>query len=101
MSVFKDFFFVIFHAKLEMSDLFGTNWYKRWKQDTEKASTCFTNMFTSSFYLRRSQKHKSQDSQVKQLFALLGPASIKAGRKHVDEIDICFTNICVKISYKI
>ena len=32
-------------------------------------------------------KAQKKDSQVKQLFALLGSASIKAVRKHVDEID--------------
>ena len=39
-----------------------------------------------SFYVRRSQKCK-KDSQLKQLFALLGSAGVKAGRKHIDEID--------------
>ena len=42
--------------------------------------------FMSSFYARRSQKRKT-DSQVKQLFALLGSASVKVARKHVGEID--------------
>ena len=28
-----------------------------------------------------------KDSQLKQLFALLGSMSVKAARKHVDEID--------------
>ena len=37
-------------------------------------------------YARRSQK-RQKDSQVKQLFALLGSACVKAARKHVDEID--------------
>ena len=40
----------------------------------------------SSFYTRRSQK-RQKDSQVKQLFAILGSAWVKAARKHVDKID--------------
>ena len=40
----------------------------------------------SSFYACRSQKHK-KDSQIKQLFALSGPAQVKAVPKHVDEMD--------------
>ena len=40
----------------------------------------------SSFYLRRSHKCK-KDSQVKQLFALLGSARVKALRKNINEID--------------
>ena len=39
-----------------------------------------------SFYMRRSQKCK-KDSQLKQLFALLGSACIKAACKHVGEIE--------------
>ena len=35
--------------------------------------------------MRRSQKGK-KDSQVKQLFSLLGSALVKAARKQVDEI---------------
>ena len=46
----------------------------------------FHQHFTSSFYVRRSQKHQ-KNSQVQQLFALLGSACIKAGRKHIEEID--------------
>ena len=42
--------------------------------------------FTSSFYACRSQRRK-KDSQLKQLFALAGSASINAAHKHVDEID--------------
>ena len=42
--------------------------------------------FTSSFYASKSQKRK-KDSQVKQLFALLGAVSLKEVRKHIDEID--------------
>ena len=45
----------------------------------------FHQHFKSSFYVRRSQKQK-KDSQVKQLFALLGSAGIKAGHKHIDQI---------------
>ena len=47
----------------------------------------FHQHFTSSFYARRSQKCK-KGSQRKQLFVLLGSTSIKALRKHVDEIEI-------------
>ena len=39
-----------------------------------------------SFYARSSQKRK-KDSQLKQHFALLGSASVKAAHKHIDEID--------------
>ena len=46
----------------------------------------FHHHFMSNFYVRRSQKFK-KDSQIKQLFALLGPACVKAAHKHVDEID--------------
>ena len=46
----------------------------------------FHHHFTHSFYGRRSQKCK-KGSQVKQLFALLGSAGLKAARKHIDEID--------------
>ena len=47
---------------------------------------------TLSFYAGRSQKCK-KDSQVKQLFVLLGPLHVKAGHKHFDEIDP-WTTIC-------
>ena len=40
----------------------------------------------SSFYEHRSQKRK-KDSQIKQLFALLRPACVKAASKYIDEID--------------
>ena len=46
----------------------------------------FTNIIKNSFYVQRSQKPQ-KDSQVKQLFALLGSAGAKAARKHFDEID--------------
>ena len=46
----------------------------------------FHQHFTHSFYGHRSQKCKI-DSQVKQLFALLGFVCVKATCKHVDEID--------------
>ena len=46
----------------------------------------FHHHFTSSFYVRRSQKC-IKDSQVKQIVVLLGSACIKAAHKHVDEID--------------
>ena len=45
----------------------------------------FHQHFKSSFYTRRSQK-RQKDSQVKQRFALLGSAGVKADCKHVDEI---------------
>ena len=48
--------------------------------------TQFHQHFTSSFYARGSQKRK-KDSQIKQLFALLGPVCLNAARKHVGEID--------------
>ena len=46
----------------------------------------FHQHFTCSFYAPRSQK-RQRDSQVKQLFAFLGSAQVKAETKHVDEID--------------
>ena len=46
----------------------------------------FYQQFTSNFYAHRSQKRK-KDSQVKQLFLLLGSVCIKAACKHIDEID--------------
>ena len=42
--------------------------------------------FTPSLYTCRSQKCK-KDSQLKQLFELLGSAGVKAACKHIDEID--------------
>ena len=42
--------------------------------------------FTNSFYASRFQKCK-KDSQLKQLFALSGSASVKTARKQVGEID--------------
>ena len=47
---------------------------------------------SSTFYkqLLRAQIPKAQkDSQVKQLFALLGSARVKAVPKNIDEIDPC------------
>ena len=46
----------------------------------------FHHHFMSSFYVRRAQKC-IKDSQLKQLFALLGSGHVKAACKHVDEID--------------
>ena len=43
-----------------------------------------------TFYVQllRPEIPKAQkDSQLKQLFALLGPMGVKAARKHIDEID--------------
>ena len=36
-----------------------------------------------------SVKRAKKDSQIKQLFALFGPACLKAACQHVDEIDYC------------
>jgi len=46
----------------------------------------FHQRFTSSFYVRISQKSKN-DSQVIGHFTLLESTSVKASRKHVVEID--------------
>ena len=51
----------------------------------------FHQHFMSSFYTRRSQKRR-KDTHVKQLFALLESACVKAAHKHVDEIDPCRTS---------
>ncbi len=40
----------------------------------------FTNMFTCSFYTRRSQRHKMMD-ELTFIFALLGSACLKAAHK--------------------
>ena len=65
---------------------------------SEKKSICFWLFdfrgqfhlhFTFSFYVPRSQKPQ-KDGQLKQLFALLGSAGVKAVHKHVDEIDPWF-----------
>jgi len=45
----------------------------------------FTNIFTLSFYARRSRKHKMTDD-LTVFFTLLGSVSVKAVRKNVDEI---------------
>ena len=42
--------------------------------------------FMRNFYVGRSHKRK-KDSQLKQLFALLGYAGVKAAHKHIDEIE--------------
>ena len=42
-----------------------------------------------SFYAQRSQTRK-KDSQLKQLFALLGSMGVKVAHAHVDEIDLLF-----------
>ena len=55
----------------------------------------FHQHFTSSFYTCRSQK-RQRDSQVKQLFALLGSVSVKAAHKHVDEVDPYCVKYCIK-----
>ena len=57
----------------------------------------FHQHFVSSFYTCRSWK-RQKDSQVKQLFALLGSASIKAAHKHDDEIDPIWWNQKTKLS---
>ena len=46
----------------------------------------FHHHLTSSFHARRYRKRK-KDSQIKQLFALLGPDHAKAAHRHIDEID--------------
>ena len=46
----------------------------------------FIKVFMHSFCMSRSQKCK-KDSQVKQLFALLRSAHVKAACKNIDEID--------------
>jgi len=46
----------------------------------------FNQHFTSSFYTRRSQKHKN-NSQAISHFAFLGYTHVKAAYKHVGEID--------------
>ena len=58
----------------------------------------FINVFTRSFYVRRSQKCKKVlDLTV--FFALLGSACVKTAHKHADEIDArlptlnCFTEL--------
>ena len=51
-----------------------------------QAGVNFTNMFTHSFYARRSQKRKKLHN-LTVFLALLGSASVKAAHKHVDEID--------------
>ena len=56
-------------------------WWEYWGQ--------FHQHFTRSFYTHRSQKRK-KNSQLKQLVALLGSASVKAACKHFDEIDPSF-----------
>ena len=45
----------------------------------------FINVFTLSFYIRRSQKWKKL-LELTVFLALLGSAQVKAARKHVDEI---------------
>ena len=45
------------------------------------SSTCLCAAFTCA------DPKSAKDSQVKQLLALFGSARVKAGRKHVDDID--------------
>ena len=54
--------------------------------ERERDSVNIIKVFMSSFYAQRFQK-RQKESQVKQLFALLGSARVKAACKHVDEID--------------
>ena len=51
----------------------------------------FHQHFTCSYFACRSQKCK-KDSRVKQLFALLGSACVKAASKNIDEINTRSTN---------
>ena len=48
----------------------------------------FHQHFTRSFYTRSAKKCQ-KDSQVNQLFVLLGSVSVKAAHKDVDAIDPC------------
>ena len=41
----------------------------------------------SSFYAYRSKKHK-RDTELRQLFALMGSAGVKAARKHVMKLTL-------------
>ena len=74
---------------------------KKGESKTQKRHLSVSPMCLRAAFTRADPKSTKKDSQVKQLFALSGPASVKAARKHIDEIDTCFTHICVKISYKI
>ena len=49
----------------------------------------FTNILFAA-YTRVDPNSGIKDSQVKQLFALLGSVCIKAVHKHIDEIDTRF-----------
>ena len=53
----------------------------------------FHQNFTCNFFSHRSQKCK-KDSQLKQLFALLGSVQVKAGHKHIDEIETWMSTSC-------
>ena len=53
-----------------------------------KSGVNFTNILQAAF-TPADPKRAKKDSQVKQLFALLGSARVKAVRKHIDEIDCC------------
>ena len=55
-------------------------------REQDRSGLHLTNLFMPSFYTSRSQKRK-KDSQIKQLFAPLVPAGVKAACKHVDEFD--------------
>ena len=46
----------------------------------------FTNILQAAF-MRADPKSAKKCSKIKQHFALLGSAGVKAARKHVDEID--------------
>ena len=48
----------------------------------------FTNILCAAF-TRKDSKSKKKDSPVKQFFALLGSARVKAAHNHVDEIYPC------------
>ena len=51
-----------------------------------KSGVNFTNVLQAAFTCP-DPKSAKKDSQVKQLFALLGSAHVKSARKHLDEID--------------
>ena len=77
-NIFHFFSFFLFASELYRS-IFEI-------KEAKKTGGKFHQHFMCSFYACRSQKCK-KDSQLKQLFALLGSVGVKAAYKHVDEID--------------
>ena len=74
-----------FYARNEM-EKYGTVFLSILVFHLRTAGVNFINKLIINFYASRSQKHK-KDSQVKQLFALLGSAGVRAAHKLVDKID--------------